>query len=405
MQILNSSVVLGKRQDAAESCGHTQSRAVARTQVVLSVFLTILLVRCQESRTADAPTAQPDSGSDAQTLFDRGLRRLQNDAYELAIADFTQAIRIDPEHADAFLGRGIAYRRKGEYDSAITDLDQALRLRPDDADALSARGQAYLGKEVYDSAIADFDEAIAMRPYDENLYVFRGVAHLANGATGPAMADFDKAIALSPDEAHLYFARARVHLEEGDIELAMNDLNRTVQLAPNIANPYYTRAGVYLDNGDYDSAIADYERFLDLSADADMRQEVERALLTIRSIAADVPATDREREAALLAWFETKSISVRSVKLNEDVCSVTYICPNPEDLDWGSVVAYDVFVIAYGWMTVALRPISEVRAVPVTPSGDLLEGYFVCLSSDIAKYSEGDLSIEEFVNTWNAVRH
>ena len=33
----------------------------------------------------------------------------------------------------AFLGRGSAYRRKGQYDRAIKDYTEAIRLRPDHA--------------------------------------------------------------------------------------------------------------------------------------------------------------------------------------------------------------------------------------------------------------------------------
>jgi tetratricopeptide (TPR) repeat protein len=45
-----------------------------------------------------------------------------------AIADFTEAIRLDPKAADAYYNRGNAYGHKGDTEKAKADFDQAKRL-------------------------------------------------------------------------------------------------------------------------------------------------------------------------------------------------------------------------------------------------------------------------------------
>src|SRR5262245_9696289 len=42
--------------------------------------------------------------------------------YDRAIADWTEAIRLDPKYAIAYNGRAVAYNRKGDYNRAIADL-------------------------------------------------------------------------------------------------------------------------------------------------------------------------------------------------------------------------------------------------------------------------------------------
>ena len=37
---------------------------------------------------------------------------------------------IDPKYADAYNNRGLAYRAKGDYDHAIADYNEAIRLDP-----------------------------------------------------------------------------------------------------------------------------------------------------------------------------------------------------------------------------------------------------------------------------------
>jgi tetratricopeptide (TPR) repeat protein len=53
--------------------------------------------------------------------------------YDRAIADSTQALRLDPNFANAYSNRGNAYLRKRDYDRAIADYEAALRINPNDA--------------------------------------------------------------------------------------------------------------------------------------------------------------------------------------------------------------------------------------------------------------------------------
>jgi Flp pilus assembly protein TadD len=48
--------------------------------------------------------------------------------YDNAIADFTEAIQLKPEGAEAYYGRGIAYEQKGETANAQRDFAQAERV-------------------------------------------------------------------------------------------------------------------------------------------------------------------------------------------------------------------------------------------------------------------------------------
>ena len=62
--------------------------------------------------------------------------------YDRAIADYTEAIRLDPKYAIVYGNRGNSYRLKGDYDRAIADLTEAIRLDPKYAIAYNNRGNA-----------------------------------------------------------------------------------------------------------------------------------------------------------------------------------------------------------------------------------------------------------------------
>jgi tetratricopeptide (TPR) repeat protein len=100
----------------------------------------------------------------AIAYFNRGIAYREKGSFNNAIADFTEAISLEPRYADAYFSRGIAYSDKRNYDSAIADFDHVILLDPKDADAFVTRGMAYKEKGDYDHAIADFDEALRIDP-------------------------------------------------------------------------------------------------------------------------------------------------------------------------------------------------------------------------------------------------
>ena len=65
------------------------------------------------------------------------------------IRDLTEAIRSNPNGL-AYNNRGLAYYQKGECDKAIADFSEAIELDPEDPETYYNRAKAYSKKEVYD---------------------------------------------------------------------------------------------------------------------------------------------------------------------------------------------------------------------------------------------------------------
>jgi tetratricopeptide (TPR) repeat protein len=56
-----------------------------------------------------------------------------SDLFDREIADYTEAIRLDPNDAGTYVFRGDAYSNKGDYARARADLTEALWLNPENA--------------------------------------------------------------------------------------------------------------------------------------------------------------------------------------------------------------------------------------------------------------------------------
>ena len=103
----------------------------------------------------EACTRLIDSGKFDQTnlanLFTaRGIAHKAGGEFEHAFADYSEAIRLDPRNAIAFVDRGAAHEAKGELELALADDSEAIRLDPRNAIAFAlafnSRGAAHQAK-------------------------------------------------------------------------------------------------------------------------------------------------------------------------------------------------------------------------------------------------------------------
>jgi tetratricopeptide (TPR) repeat protein len=88
----------------------------------------------------------------------------------MVIAEFREAIRLQPDFADAHFRLGYALRAHGEAEEAIAEFRTAIRLRPDDYSARGQLGFTLHRRGMVDEAIAEFREAIRLRPDDPAAY-------------------------------------------------------------------------------------------------------------------------------------------------------------------------------------------------------------------------------------------
>ena len=86
--------------------------------------------------TATYPTLPPIPT--ASSYYNKGYDYYNDGKYQLAINEFTTAIRLNPNYTDAYKGRGLAYYTLRQYQLALQDYDKAIQLDPDYADAYKA---------------------------------------------------------------------------------------------------------------------------------------------------------------------------------------------------------------------------------------------------------------------------
>jgi TonB family protein len=175
----------------------------------------------------------------SKEYLDRGYKHYQdndykNDPGDCALGACAEAIRLDPQNADAYYCRAMMLRDKGERDKALADIDEAIKLKGDKAQFYNLRGVLYGDKNMYEKGLADLNRQIELMGSDATHYDYarRGDFYYELDKPEEAIKDYTKAIELKPDYQYHYSDRASAYEKLGKKDLAEADKLKASELEP-----------------------------------------------------------------------------------------------------------------------------------------------------------------------------
>jgi tetratricopeptide (TPR) repeat protein len=200
----------------------------------------------------------------AEDHLNRGITYFRLKRYDDALADFEQAVRLEPSQSSAYAYRGQAYAALQRHGEALADQDKAIWLDPSNALAYNARGITYSLQGRDDEALADYGRAIQLDPNLVLALSNRAVAHHEARRYEEALADLNRVIELNPTYPNAYGNRGLTYSALKRHEQALADFTQGIQLEPTVASHYVNRGTVYHDLERYEEALADYDWALGL---------------------------------------------------------------------------------------------------------------------------------------------
>ncbi len=222
--------------------------------------------------------------------------------FDMALIDYTTAIKLDAKNGDSYIGRGYVYAELSERRNAIADFSEAILLNPKSDLAYNNRGYTYYELGENEKAVADYIEAIRINPAgiewmcdnipcwdaatqlypdDSKIFSGRGKAYFQLGQFEKAVSDYKKAIQLSPEKLdqmcdtiscwdaaiQIYPDNAEIYIKQGgayyfaeNYESAVSSYSQALLINPQSFGVYYQRGDAYFKIGDTESALADYTK-------------------------------------------------------------------------------------------------------------------------------------------------
>jgi len=143
---------------------------------------------------------------------------------------------------DAYNNRGYYYTEVNRFDDALADFDQAIALNPKVARVWVNKGNVLAELNQNDSAYVCFERALELKPNYPEALSNRGGVRSRRGDLAGAIEDFSRAIEFNPNFRGAYNNRALVYFKMGEFEKAVADRRRVIELDPK--NPSnYTQMG------------------------------------------------------------------------------------------------------------------------------------------------------------------
>ena len=153
--------------------------------------------------------ANPGDAFGFAARADHGASRRKSSTWPWPIA--TRLCESNPPSAVVYLSRGNIWYDKQENDKAIADFAEAIRIEPQFAAAYNRRAGAWHRKKDFHKAFADYNAAIRFDPANSRLFSNRGLVYLDNGEYDKGIVDLDEAIRIDPEYEEAYnLHRARL---------------------------------------------------------------------------------------------------------------------------------------------------------------------------------------------------
>lgn len=210
-----------------------------------------------------------DTAGRVTALVARAKRHCRAGRAEEALADYRDALQLDPSCPSVFTGRGALYRAMFRLDESLSDFTRALELTPSDPAALAGRGTTRRVMERYGDALTDLQRAVEINPELGWAHAERGWCCLATRQPEAACTAFTRALGHRPDDSRLFIGRACAHRSLGNDEPALADCGHALRLKPDSWWAHGLRGATYRLLERYDEALADLTRVIELRPDYD----------------------------------------------------------------------------------------------------------------------------------------
>ncbi|MEK7449706.1 MAG: tetratricopeptide repeat protein [Planctomycetota bacterium] len=213
----------------------------------------------------------------ALILYNRAVDYFRHGHSWPAIKDFSQSLRIDPNHAETYKSRGSLYLEQKVYNKAAEDLKKADELEPDCPQTLYNLGAAYFSQAQIISgldpdvtsendALKCFEKTIKLAPDYTEAYYSRGLIYHRQENDRLALEDFTQAIKLNPNHSTSYLGRAMAYFSLDVLDRALIDLNKSISLDNSSADAYNNRGVIHAKQENWEEALSDFQQAVNLDA-------------------------------------------------------------------------------------------------------------------------------------------
>ena len=192
----------------------------------------------------------------------RGLYFFNRGRYDLAIKDFSKAIRSCPAFLEPYSNRGITYYMIQDYEKALLDFNEYIKFNETNPAVFQNRANVYLKLFQNDSVIKDINRMQRYTRGTRYSYKTRATAYYNKKFYKQAIKDFLRAIELEPNHHFDNKYCGLAYYRRGEYEEALPYLEKAIRIESLDYETMEALAESYFHLSEYEKAIPYYEKVM-----------------------------------------------------------------------------------------------------------------------------------------------
>jgi tetratricopeptide (TPR) repeat protein len=186
-----------------------------------------------------------------------------------AIAEWKEAIRLDPKLADAEYSLGVTLWQSGDFPAAAEHLRQAIQIKPDYAEAYYTLGTVLKQMNQLPDAANSLREAIRLDPDFAGAHTTLAAVLRQLGDTAGAAAESQAGAEMSKKKTDLQAATfatnsGRRLLNAGDLDGSISQFHVAIRALPSYALAHYELGVALTQKGQKDEAASEFRKAVEL---------------------------------------------------------------------------------------------------------------------------------------------
>lgn len=203
----------------------------------------------------------PNPKALSDVLYNQAVEAVTAHQEAKAIALLTQALALNPGHADATEVLGVLYSQTGAVDKAIVLMHQLAQLEPQSVMAHTNLSRFYL--QLGDKDRAETEKARATVLQFQQAFHGSGVGTPATSATAEEarkITMFEDVLTLDPEDPLANYSLGNLYLGQGQVQKALPLLQQAITTDPRYSVAYLALGKTYEALGNPLQAIETYQK-------------------------------------------------------------------------------------------------------------------------------------------------
>lgn len=171
-----------------------------------------------------------------KTYLQQGNRLKDTGNFDLAIENYQQALKCNPQDAEVHKKLAEVYVLQGEFERAIACCNLAIKFQPNFAPAYLTMGNALHAQDKLEMAIKAYLQALEIQPRFAEASANLGSMYYKLGQLTQAANFYQKALAINPGLCSVNLMLGSVLQQQGKLDAAIACCNKVLQLQPKDAS-------------------------------------------------------------------------------------------------------------------------------------------------------------------------